>query len=390
MANYTGEDEGKLSLLFAACYRSGKDNGAAAERRYMSNFVRNVNEQSSSLTKDEDNKDIIERAGNTDQLTGMAWSQLPANLELFKDHYVKMDGKMVPQCYFCLQVDDHQGCGCPNMAAVAKLKGDSFPAVEMFSYPGVGQKPVRCIDGCAFSVRFNKEKTTGPLPQTTAQAGGVVSSDTSRQQTTRRQESIQAAATIELVRSGKKLIIVYANGVRLVCMVDSGAEISTLSAVTAARLEANGLPIEDSPWELACTLADGSTAEETIDRCIANVPLAYSNQALCEAPVLFLVNNLPGGVDVLLGRDILDSVLGADISKDKLKCFVEESWQKQINIPYEIHADSRRLDPTMAPMQLASNCDVTRRNERSGWLQKQRTDWVKHPAWPSLKPIWPP
>ena len=38
----------------------------------MSNFVRNVNEQSSSLTKDEDNKDIIERAGNTDQLTGMA------------------------------------------------------------------------------------------------------------------------------------------------------------------------------------------------------------------------------------------------------------------------------------------------------------------------------
>ena len=33
----------------------------------MSNFVHNVNEQSSSLTKDEDNKDIIERAGNTDQ-----------------------------------------------------------------------------------------------------------------------------------------------------------------------------------------------------------------------------------------------------------------------------------------------------------------------------------
>ena len=33
----------------------------------------------------------------------MAWSQLPANLELFKDHYVKMDGKMVPQCYFCLR-----------------------------------------------------------------------------------------------------------------------------------------------------------------------------------------------------------------------------------------------------------------------------------------------
>ena len=96
-------------------------------------------------------------------------------------------------------------------------------------------------------------------------------------------------------------------------------------------------------------MADGSTAKETINRCIAKVPLSYNNKNLCEAPALFMVSNLPGGVDVLLGRDILDSVLGADISKDKLKCFVEDSWQKQINIPYEIHADDRRLDPTMAP-----------------------------------------
>lgn len=345
VANYTGDDAVKLSLLFAACYRTGKITGTAEERRYMPTYV---HKQSSALTKDEDGKDLIERAGNTDQITGLAWSQLSANLELFKDHYVKLNGKMVPQCYLCLQVDDHQACGCPHMAAVAKIKGESFPAVEMFSYPGDGQKPVRCIDGCAFSVRFTKKKTVSPPPQAT----------NDQPETTRQQASVQAAAAIELVRSGKKLIVVYSNGVRLVCMVDSGAEISTMSAATAAKLATTGLTIEESPWELTCTLADGSTAKETINRCIAKVPLSYNNKSLCEAPALFMVSNLPGGVDVLLGRDILDSVLGADISKDRLKCFVEDSWKKQINIPYEIHADDRRLDPTMAPMQLSSNCDV--------------------------------
>ena len=101
-------------------------------------------------------------------------------------------------------------------------------------------------------MRFTKKKTISPLPQATTQASGDISTD--QQETTRQQASIQAAAAIELVRSGKKLIVVYSNGVRLVCMVDSGAEISTMSAATAAKLAATGLTIEESPWELTCTL----------------------------------------------------------------------------------------------------------------------------------------
>ena len=144
----------------------------------MPNFVR---KQSAKLTLDDDGKDLIERAGNTDKIASLTWSQLPAqeSLELYKDHYVKSGGKMVPQCYLCVQLDDHQACGCPIMAAVAKSKGEAYPEIEVFSYGGPGKSPIRCLDNCALSVHFNIKKTPTDEPVATMDADVKINQDES-------------------------------------------------------------------------------------------------------------------------------------------------------------------------------------------------------------------
>ena len=64
---------------------------------------------------------------------------------------------------------------------------------------------------------------------------------------------------------------------------------------------------------------------------------------VCLVPVMFVVPALPPGVDILMGRDIIDRLLYADISARCLKCFMGDghTWQDRID-KAQSAADPRR------------------------------------------------
>jgi hypothetical protein len=105
-----------------------------------------------------------------------------------------------------------------------------------------------------------------------------------------------------------------------VCMIDSGAEITTATADAARRMPDQ--EVQTSPYAIDCVLADGTQAENSMTQCVTQVPLSHHNLPLCLVPVMFVVPALPPGVDILMGRDIIDRLLFADISARCLKCFM--------------------------------------------------------------------
>lgn len=159
-----------------------------------------------------------------------------------------------------------------------------------------------------------------------------------------------AQAVFTLTRTDKKLIVIYVRDQRFVCMIDSGAEITTATADAARRMP--GQEVQASPYAIDCVLADGTQAVNSMTQCVTQVPLSHHNLPLCLVPVMFVVPALPPGVDILMGRDIIDRLLFADISARCLKCFMGDghTWQERIDIPYTPRANDRRLDPpTPAP-----------------------------------------
>jgi hypothetical protein len=357
LAKLDDKDVAMFHMLLVVLFNDGTETGAG--RR-----VFNTKSRSPSLVQDDDGKDLYEKAGQSIaalvQIPRKDWRGKPA-LELQKNHYLKIDGKLEPACFVCGAAGHVAGC-CLQHLSLLKATGEisTVPSVASTEYNYGTVIDVCVADDMPASMvserRADSASVTAPcLPNQSACDGSPVTTGSTepgnsldcdwKSSELSAFEGASAAEACDdpgceqpphenviqycdipdlmaMLDEYPRMIVTFymgPKGLPVRVLFDTGSAGDWMLESVAVSL---GLKITKAPNPVQIRQAMGQVSPEVLDKCVRDTHYSALNGEVSGRQDMFrLLPSMPPMVDVIAGRPFIFGELRGQLKDDCVACY---------------------------------------------------------------------